>query len=84
MPGSGGANAGGVDDGKGPEAGDATTELWPALPLEAWQASFDTLHMWTQFVGKVKVRLRPPLNEWWHVAFPGVGARTENGEHPLR
>jgi len=43
--------------------------LWPALPYHAWQDTRETLHMWTQIVGKVKLELVPFLNEWWHVGF---------------
>ena len=25
---------------------------WPALPLEQWEATYRTLHMWTQIVGQ--------------------------------
>src|SRR6266571_5493974 len=46
-----------------------TAETWPSLPLEAWQDTLDTLHMWTQIAGKVKLRLCPFLNEWWQVAL---------------
>lgn len=42
---------------------------WPPLPLDAWQETYDTLHMWTQIVGKVKLELCPFLNEWWEVAL---------------
>jgi hypothetical protein len=38
---------------------------WPALPLAAWQETRDTLHMWTQIVGKIRLRLSPRLNHWW-------------------
>ncbi|HSC78574.1 MAG TPA: DUF5996 family protein [Candidatus Acidoferrales bacterium] len=41
--------------------------VWPALPLEAWQATYATLHMWTQVVGKVRMALSPAVNHWWHV-----------------
>ena len=40
---------------------------WPALPLEAWEATRTTLHMWTQIVGKVRLALSPSLNHWWQV-----------------
>jgi hypothetical protein len=40
---------------------------WPALPLEAWQDTRDTLHMWTQIVGKVRLALSPLINHWWEV-----------------
>ncbi|MGA8214609.1 MAG: DUF5996 family protein [Candidatus Sulfotelmatobacter sp.] len=42
---------------------------WPELPLGAWQATCDTLHMWTQIVGKVRLALSPLVNDWWEVAF---------------
>src|SRR6266852_5070880 len=43
----------------------ARPESWPALPLEAWQDTRDTLHMWTQVVGKVRLALSPLINHWW-------------------
>jgi hypothetical protein len=39
---------------------------WPALPLDAWRDTYATLHMWTQIVGKVRLRLSSPINHWWH------------------
>ncbi len=48
---------------------DEADRVWPPLPLEEWKATRDTLHMWTQIVGKVKLELSPFLNEWWEVAF---------------
>jgi hypothetical protein len=43
--------------------------VWPALPYAAWKPTLDTLHMWTQVVGKVKLELTPFLNEWWNITF---------------
>lgn len=45
------------------------TSLWPALPLSQWQETRDTLHMWLQIVGKVKLELCPFLNEWWNITL---------------
>jgi hypothetical protein len=42
-------------------------DLWPELPLEAWQDTYDTLHMWSQIVGKVRLALSPRINHWWEV-----------------
>ena len=47
----------------------AVEETWPALPYREWKDTLDTLHMWTQIVGKVKLALVPFLNEWWEVGF---------------
>jgi uncharacterized protein DUF5996 len=44
-------------------------EAWPALPLEAWKETRDTLHMWMQIVGKIRLKLAPLLNHWWEVPF---------------
>jgi hypothetical protein len=42
-------------------------QYWPALSPESWQATRDTLHMWTQMVGKVRMALTPLVNHWWNV-----------------
>lgn len=44
-------------------------EGWPVLPYEAWRDTYQTLHMWTQIVGKVRMELSPFLNHWWHVTL---------------
>jgi Family of unknown function (DUF5996) len=42
-------------------------EAWPALPLESWEPTRATLHMWTQIVGKLRLALTPFVNHWWNV-----------------
>ena len=42
-------------------------DCWPALPLDTWQDTRATLHMWTQIVGKVRLALTPLVNHWWNV-----------------
>ena len=44
-------------------------ETWPELPYEAWKDTCDTLHLWTQMVGKVKLALCPFLNHWWEITL---------------
>jgi Family of unknown function (DUF5996) len=41
--------------------------MWPDLTLSAWEDTRDTLHLWTQVVGKVRLALEPMLNHWWQV-----------------
>jgi hypothetical protein len=43
--------------------------LWPSLPLSEWKDSLNTLHRWTQIVGKTRLALAAPLNHWWHVTL---------------
>lgn len=47
----------------------ADAERWPALPLQEWQDTYRTLHLWTQIVGKIRLSLMPPLNHWWHATL---------------
>jgi hypothetical protein len=42
---------------------------WPDLPLQAWSETCDTLHLWTQVAGKVRLALTPLINHWWNVTF---------------
>ncbi len=49
------------------EALASKVQLWPRLPLEAWEKTNQTLHMWTQIVGKIRLKLAPMLNHWWQV-----------------
>ncbi|MFN2530592.1 MAG: DUF5996 family protein [Pyrinomonadaceae bacterium] len=39
----------------------------PALPLEEWEDTRATLHMWTQVVGKIRLAQTPLVNHWWNV-----------------
>jgi hypothetical protein len=41
----------------------------PALPLDSWKDTLATLHMWTQVVGKVRLKLCPLVNHWWNVTL---------------
>ena len=45
------------------------TEVWPSLPLEDWKATYSTLHMWMQIVGKIRLACTPPINHWWNVTL---------------
>lgn len=58
-----------ASDGRSRSTQESKAEAWPALPLAEWQATYDTLHMWVQIAGKVKLELCPFLNEWWEVAL---------------
>jgi hypothetical protein len=64
---------------------------WPSVPLEQWQPTRDTVHLWTQIVGKTRLALAPRLNHWWGctlyvtarglttslMPYPGGGAEIE-------
>ena len=42
---------------------------WPELPYGAWAETRDTLHLWTQVVGKIRLTQTPWLNHSWHVTL---------------
>lgn len=41
--------------------------VWPELKWSAWSETADTLHMWTQIVGKTRLELSPLQAHWWNV-----------------
>jgi hypothetical protein len=46
-----------------------TRSAWPALPYEAWKDTYETLHMWMQIVGKIRLVRMPWLNHCWQVTL---------------
>ena len=40
---------------------------WPELPLTEWAPTRDTLQLWTQIVGKVRLARTPVTSHWWNV-----------------
>src|SRR6478735_2744166 len=42
---------------------------WPDLPYSAWREARETLHLWTQIVGKIRLSQTPWLNHSWHVVL---------------
>ncbi len=66
---------GSVTSGKGMDQAGATRAslgkpagqgIWPSLPYEEWKDTYETLHMWMQIVGKIRLSLSPKINHWWH------------------
>ena len=45
------------------------SEIWPALPYADWKETCQTLQLWTQIVGKVRLARTPWINHSWHVAL---------------
>src|SRR5260370_15433957 len=42
---------------------------WPELPTAAWRDTYETLHLWTQIIGKIRLARSPWLNHSWHVVL---------------
>ncbi|KAB7744232.1 hypothetical protein GA707_12380 [Nostocoides sp. F2B08] len=44
----------------------AADSAWPELPVATWADTRDTLTLWLQVVGKVRIARTPLLNHWWN------------------
>lgn len=45
----------------------STSADWPSLRVDEWTDTRDTLHMWMQIVGKIRLVCSPLVNHWWQV-----------------
>lgn len=44
-------------------------DKWPVLSFENGQKTYETLHLWTQIIGKIKLELNPWINHSWHTTL---------------
>ena len=44
-------------------------ERWPELKSDEWKDSLQTLHMWVQIIGKIRLKQEPLVNHWWNVTL---------------
>jgi hypothetical protein len=59
-------------------------ESWPALAYGPWADTCNTLHLWTQIVGKVKLALAPLSNHWWGIVLFVNARGLTTGAMPYR
>lgn len=45
------------------------SQRWPSIPVADWQETRDTLHLYTQVVGKIRLANEPLVNHWWNTAL---------------
>jgi hypothetical protein len=62
----------------------ASHDAWPELPYEVWRPTRDTLHMYMQIVGKVRLALAPMEPQWGQVPLyvTARGLNTSPIPHP--
>ena len=65
-------------------SGPRATNRWPALPVAEWAPTRDTLQLWAQIVGKVRMVNTPRINHWWNVPLyvTARGLTTSLVPHP--
>ena len=51
------------------KSSDTPGEEWPSLRLADWPATRDSLHMWLEIVGKIRLSSSPPVNHWWQTTL---------------
>ncbi len=44
-------------------------EAWPELHYDDWKDTLTTLQLWTQIVGKIRLKREPLVNHWWAVTL---------------
>jgi hypothetical protein len=42
---------------------------WPTLNYEQAKETYQTIHLWTQIIGKIKLKKLPWVNHSWHIAL---------------
>ncbi len=47
----------------------SSQDIFPPLPLEAWEDSKQTLHRFAQIVGKIRLAAMPHMNHWWQATL---------------
>jgi hypothetical protein len=60
------------------------TPPWPSLRVDDWTATRDTLHMWAQIVGKIRLQHMPLINHWWQVTLYVTPRGLTTGAMPSR
>jgi hypothetical protein len=63
---------------------DPAENAWPALAYADWADTCNTLHLWTQIVGKVKLALAPLVSHWWGVTLFVNARGLTTGAMPYR
>jgi hypothetical protein len=57
-------------------------EPWPRLPYAEWKETYATLHLFTQIVGKIRLRQMPWINHSWHVTLYPTARGLTTGPMP--
>jgi hypothetical protein len=62
----------------------AHSQRWPSIPVAGWQETRDTLILYTQVVGKIRLANEPLVNHWWNTTLyvTARGLTTSLMPHP--
>lgn len=59
-------------------------DVWPSLPYHDWQETLDTIHLYSQIPGKIRLALSPHEPEWQHTALYVNARGLTTGPMPYR
>jgi hypothetical protein len=62
----------------------SSADNWPPLAYADWADTCNTLHLWTQIAGKVKLALSPLANHWWGIVLLVNARGLTTGPMPYR
>lgn len=57
-------------------------EKWPRLSFEEGKETYETMHLWTQILGKIKLVSLPWVNHSWHVTLQVTPTGLTTGNLP--
>jgi hypothetical protein len=57
---------------------------WPVINFDHWKDTLATVHLWTQIVGKIRLRKMPWLNHSWHVTLYVTPSGLSTGSVPYQ
>ncbi|MBW8684711.1 DUF5996 family protein [Chitinophaga rhizophila] len=57
---------------------------WPVIGYDDWKDTLNTVHLWTQMVGKIRLRKMPWLNHSWHVTLYVTPSGLSTGSVPYQ
>lgn len=58
------------------------SKKWPRLSFEEGKETYETIHLWTQILGKIKLRSLPWINHSWHVTLHVMPTGLTTGDLP--
>lgn len=58
--------------------------MWPSLPYPEWKETLDTIHLYSQIPGKIRLALAPREPEWQHTALYVNSRGFTTGPMPYR
>lgn len=67
-----------------PENTMTNNSKFPPLPLDEWESTKDTLHLYLQIVGKIRLALAPRKNHWWFITLYVTSRGLETSPIPYK